>query len=292
MKNFFVLIIIAFSILFFACEEEVIPIPLPPPAQTLTNEPAPTEEKAELQVTAEKPSEPVKTVKTPAKEAPVKESAKVVYYSGDVEQLSKGRYIIQIAVVPIEASAKKLIKKLAEEGIKAYNAKVQNPNPEKGMIGTYNRVRIGFFDAKTAAEAYAKAKLEPLGYSWWIDRSRNDNIGKLMDSEPEPFVVEKIPEQAPKQMSEQEKREAERAAAIAAAKEEYKAIAKAANASVSSAPALPPPKIPAKANTPPPVIKTPAKAAPAPATKKAPVSKEEKEAEIDSRGRVKMKSKR
>ncbi|MCL1957082.1 MAG: SPOR domain-containing protein [Fibromonadales bacterium] len=315
MKKLFVFSMLAFSMFFFACEEEVIPIPLPPPAQAAGNEAAPpAEEKAEPQVVAEKPSEPpAKPVKSSVKEAPIKEPAAkaVTYFSGDAEQLSKGRYVIQISIFPMESSARKLIKKLADNGIKAYNAKVDNPDPEKGMIGTYNRVRIGFFDAKPSAEAFAKSRLEPLGYSWWVDRSRNDNIGKLTYSEPEPvFEVERL--EQPKKMSEQERRDAERAAAIAAAKEEYKAIAKAANASVSNA-AVPPPKIPAKSEPQPPVIKAPAPkaaAAPAPkaapATKAAPASKNappatskssksknpEKEAEIDSRGRVKMKSRR
>ncbi|GBU23684.1 hypothetical protein R83H12_00300 [Fibrobacteria bacterium R8-3-H12] len=300
MNKFFVLSTIAFSIFFFGCEEDAIPIPLPP-SQPAAD--APVEEsagKAESQVPAKKPGESAKTVKNQAKaSAPAKEPAKTIaYFDGDAEQLSTGRYIVQVGIFPVETSAKKLIKKLAENGIKAYNAKVQNPDPEKGMIGTYNRVRIGFFDAKTAAEAFAKARLEPLGYTWWIDRSKNDNIGKLVSSESEPFFeVERIPEQ----MSEQERRDAERAAAIAAAKEEYKAIAKAANASAS----IPPPKIPDKApkavpppapKAPPPKLAPPPKAPP-PTAKAAPptVSKTPsttKEAEIDSRGKVKMKSRR
>jgi len=254
MKSFYVLIAIAFSVFFFACEEEVIPVPLPPPSQTAANEPAPTpapvEQKVEAPVAAEKPSEPVKVAKAPP---PVKEPARTVTYYGsdDMEQLSKGRYIIQVGIFPAEASAKRLIKKLANDGIKAYNAKVENPDPDKGMIGIYNRVRIGFFDVKSSAEAFAKARLEPLGYAWWVDRSKNDNIGKIATYEPEEPPKQQTPkQQAPKQMSEQEKREAERAAAIAAAKEEYKAIAKAATAS-SAKPAakpleIPPPKIPAK----------------------------------------------
>ncbi|MDR2594621.1 MAG: SPOR domain-containing protein [Fibromonadaceae bacterium] len=270
MKKLAVLATVAFSMLFLACEEDVIPIPLPPPAQAVGNDSAapPAEENAQQQVAAEKPSEPAKPAKAapPVKEAPVKvakeppppkDPPRVAYYSGDAEQLSRGRYVIQVSIVPTEASARRIIKKLSDDGIKAYNAKVDNPDPEKGMIGTYNRVRIGFFDAKPAAEAFAKSRLEPLGYRWWVDRSRNDNIGKLTDSGSEPFVVEKRPEKTPKQMTEQERKDAERAAAIAAAKEEYKAIAKAANASVSSAPVLTPPKIPAKADPPPPVIKTP-----------------------------------
>jgi len=265
MKKLLVLIMLAFSMLFLACEEDVIPIPLPPPAQVVGNESAPpAEEKAETQalVATEKPSEPAKPTKAPVKEAPVKEAPVKVakeppppkepkpaaYFSGDVEQLKTGRYIIQVGTYPTEASAKRIIKKLSDDGIKAYNAKVDNPDPEKGMIGTYNRVRIGFFDAKSTAEAFAKSRLEPMGYRWWVDRSRNDNIGKYSESS--------VAEKPPKQMTEQERKDAERAAAIAAAKEEYKAIAKAANASVNSAPALTPPKIPAKANPPPPVIKS------------------------------------
>jgi len=223
MKKFFVLIAIAFSILFFACEDETIPIPLPP-SPTAT---APTGEAAESKVPAEKT--PAKTAKAPAKE-----SVKTIQ-SGDVEQLSSGRYVIQVAVLPVEDSAKKIIKKLAENGIKAYSARVQDPDPAKGVIGIYYRVRIGFFNGRTAAETFAKTMLEPIGYAWWIDKRKNDNIGCIMAS-PEP----------PKQMSEQEKKDAEKAAAIAAAKKEYKAIAKAATAA-TAAPAIPPPTIPAKA---------------------------------------------
>jgi len=270
MKKLAVLVMVAFSMLFLACEEDVIPIPLPPPAQAVGNDSAapPAEENAQQQAATEKPSEPAKSAKAapPAKEAPpppVKVAKEPpppkdpprtpTYFSGDAEQLKTGRYIVQVGTYPTEASARRIIKKLSDDGIKAYNAKVDNPDPEKGMIGTYNRVRIGFFDAKPVAEAFAKSRLEPLGYRWWVDRSRNDNVGKLIDSEP--IVVEKRPEKTPKQMTEQERKDAERAAAIAAAKEEYKAIAKAANATVNSAPALPPPKIPAKENPPPPVIK-------------------------------------
>jgi len=245
MKKFFVLIAIAFSILFFACEDETIPIPLPP-SQPAAN--APAEEGAASQAPAEKPSEPAKTAKESAK-TPAKEIAKTTVSSvqnGDVEQSSTGRYVIQVSVLPVEASAKKLIKKLAENGIKAYSAKVQDPDPSKGVIGTYYRVRIGFFDGRSVAETFAKTRLEPIGYAWWIDKSKNDNIGcTMVVSEPEPFFIEKIPEPEPKQISEQEKKDAERAAAIAAAKEEYKAIAKAATA----APAIPPPTIPEKDKT-------------------------------------------
>jgi len=247
MKKLFVLIIGVFSIFFLACEEDVIPIPLPP-SQPAAD--APAEDKTELQApAAEKPSEPAKTAKaSTAKAPPAKESVvkTTVYYAqdGDVGQSSTGRYIIQVAISPFEASAKKMIKKLSESGIKAYSAKVQDPAPEKGMVGTYYRVRVGFFDAKTAAEAFAKARLEPIGYKWWVDRSKNDNVGSRVITDSEPFVVERIQEPAPKQMTEKERKEAERAAAIAAAKEEYKAIAKAATA---APPVVPPPKIPPKA---------------------------------------------
>ena len=300
MNKFFVLSTIVFSIFFFACEDDTIPIPLPPSQPSAD---APGGENTE------KSSEPAKVAKSSAKEKPpakAKEAPapKTVVFDGDAEQLKTGRYIIQVGIFPTEASARKIIKKLAESGIKAYNAKVDNPDPEKGMIGTYNRVRIGFFAARNAAESFAKTRLEPLGYSWWIDRSKNDNVGKLAYSESEPvFEVERI--ERPKQMSEQERRDAERAAAIAAAKEEYRAIAKAANASVT----IPPPSIPPKASKaapPPPAPKAPppklaapkaspptSKAAPPPVTKApAPEEQTAKEAEIDNRGKVKMKRKK
>jgi len=299
MKNVSVLTAIALSTLFFACEEESIPVPLPPPSQTAGNEPAPAEEKrveAPPPSVAEKPSEPVKAVKAPP---PAKEPARTITYYGsdDTEQLSKGRYIIQVGIFPTEASARKLIKKLANDGIKAYNARVENPDPDKGMFGTYNRVRIGFFEARSNAEAFAKARLEPLGYKWWIDKGRNDNVGKIVSYEPEEQPTQQAPKKTPEQMTEQEKREA----AIAAAKEEYKAIAKAANAAVSGK-AIPPPTVPPKAPKappPPPAKAPPPKLAPPPpesveskntdkaAAKLKKIKK--KEAEVDSRGRVKMK---
>ena len=301
MKKLLVLIISAFSILFFACEEDAIPIPLPP-TQPSADAPAPVvDEKVELPPPIEKTSEPAKapakeTVKKepPAKKEPPVKTPAPIYWGDDLEQPSKGRYVIQVGIVPAEVSAKKMIKKLAENGIKAYNAKVQNPDPDKGMIGTYNRVRIGFFDSKANAEAFAKARLEPLGYSWWVDRSKNDYVGKLASSEAEPvFEVERIPEKS-KQMSEQEIKDAERAAAIAAAKEEYKAIAKAANAAVATPATVPPPSIPAKTAAAPPV-KT-AAAPPAKSKAEPPPAKTKKttprEAEIDTRGKVKMKNKK
>jgi cell division septation protein DedD len=327
MKIFFVLIVIIFSSLFFACEDEIIPIPLPPSPPSAS----PTEENSESQAApVEKLNEPARTVSNPAKEpktapakepktapakepktasakesktapakesktapvkepktAPAKEPARTVAHSmqnEDIAQLRTGRYVIQVAVFPVEASAKKIIKKLSENGINAYSARVQNPDPEKGVIGTYYRVRIGFFDGRSIAETFAKARLEPLGYAWWVDRSKNDNVGSLA---PEPIVKqtrEQTWEQAeqvqapPKHTSEQATRDAEKEAAIAAAKEQYRAIAKAANAA-----AAPPP---AKQTIPPPKIPPPAKAsAPAPVKKKP----ETKEAEIDPRGKVKMK---
>jgi len=236
MKKILALSTIAFSMFFFACEDEIIPIPLPPqPAASVQ-----PEEEAAAQAPDEKPSEqPAQAAKAPAKTN--------VYstQSDNTEQLSTGRYVIQVAVFPIEASARKLIKKLADNGIKAYSAMVQDPDPAKGLVGTYYRVRIGYFDAKSSAETFAQAKLEPIGYEWWVDRKKYDNIGSSGVPEQKPFVVERIPEpaQEPKQMSEQEKKDAERAAAIAAAKEEYKAIAKAATASSNT---VPPPTIPPK----------------------------------------------
>jgi len=121
----------------------------------------------------------------------------------DMEQPSKGIYVIQVSVSPAEASARKIIQKLADDGIKAYSAKVENPDPDKGMIGVYYRVRIGFFDKRASAEEFAKARLEPLGYQWWIDRSKNDNIGKVVKKIPEQALEQQKPEQQPELEPEQ-----------------------------------------------------------------------------------------
>ena len=292
MKIFLVLVIAASSVFFFACEDEAIPVPLPPPLPDFGVPAAETESKEESKEAAEPKSVEALKPRTPVQ--------------GDVAQQNHGSYVIQIAVFPNKSLANALIKKLAKDGVNAYSAEVQDPDPEKGVIGTYYRVRIGFFDGKSVAEDFAKTKLEPLGYAWWVDKRKNDNTSAaasgstwLSASEPAPQpapepvfepafepapepvfepafesapqpapepAIEPVSQTVPEPISEQAAKDAERAAAIAAAKEEYKAIAKAATATAAPKASPPPP--------PPP----PPKAAP--------------KLEVDNRGKVKIKSKR
>lgn len=191
MKKNFLIVAIAFSVLFFACEEEAIPIPLPPPlpfgqteddsallkldetADSIVTAPASKKEAKPASKKEAKPAPKKETKPVPKKEA---KPASILYDTEDSEQLSSGRYTIQIAVFPSEASAKALVKKMAKNGIKAYYAHVDNPAQ---LLGLYYRVRVGFFNGRIEAEKFAKTKLEPIGYAWWVDKRKNDNLGSV-----------------------------------------------------------------------------------------------------------------
>jgi hypothetical protein len=189
-KIAFLIIAIAFSIFFFACEEETIPIPLPPPLPLAQAEDDSTLLKknetvdkatASKKTTAksEKKSAPVANKEVAKKETSKKETKSApilcsVPCDTDPEQLSSGRYTIQIAVFPNESSAKSLVKRMFGNGIKAYYAQVDNPAQ---LMGLYYRVRVGYFNGRIEAENFAKARLEPLGYAWWVDKRKNDKLG-------------------------------------------------------------------------------------------------------------------
>jgi hypothetical protein len=172
-KSFVLAIAIIFSFFFFACEEEAIPVMLPPPPATpaagdlASLEPSDTVKSAVAPVASSSSAKPVSSANV-AKRIPVVESI------GNSEQLNSGRYTIQIAIFPNEASARALVRKMDRNGIKAYYARVCNPAK---LLGSYYRVRIGFFNGKSVAEHFAQTRLEPLGYAWWIDERRNDNLG-------------------------------------------------------------------------------------------------------------------
>jgi len=185
-KIAFLIVAIVFSCLFFACKEEGIPVPLPPPlplgGQTEDDSTLFKQNEAADKATASKKTD----AKSKEKSAPAakKETAKketksapipcTVPCDTDSEQLSSGRYTIQIAVFPSESSAKSLVKRMAGNGIKAYYAQVDNPAQ---LLGLYYRVRVGFFNGRVEAESFAKTRLEPLGYAWWVDKRKNDNFG-------------------------------------------------------------------------------------------------------------------
>jgi len=174
-KIAFLIVAIPLSSLFLACEEEGIPLPLPPPLPTAQAE----GDSTLLNEAGKKTNAKKETAKKETKSAS-KQVAKpapipcTVPCDTDSEQLSSGRYTIQIAIYPNESSAKSLVKKMSGNGIKAYYAQVDNPAQ---LLGLYYRVRVGYFNGRAEAENFAKARLEPLGYAWWVDKRKNDNSG-------------------------------------------------------------------------------------------------------------------
>ncbi|MDR2553969.1 MAG: SPOR domain-containing protein [Fibromonadaceae bacterium] len=190
MKKKFALSIvaIAFSVLFFACEDEGIPIPLPPPLPTaqaddsLFKDDAANKKKttakgkekaapAAKKEVAKKDAKPAPAPKQTAKSNPIQCT---VPCDTDSEQLSSGRYTIQIGVFPGESSARSLVRRMSDNGIRAYYAQVDNPAQ---LTGSFYRVRVGFFNGRAEAEGFAKSRLEPIGYAWWVDKRKNDKIG-------------------------------------------------------------------------------------------------------------------
>jgi hypothetical protein len=171
-KGFILTIVVVSSVFFFACEEDAIPVPLPPPpplAQDAeTPAPPPQSVPAEVATVGSNANADFKTAKT------IQAPSSFDFDVEDAAQLGSGRYTIQVAVFPSEASAKALVKKMAVNGIKSYYARVNNPAQ---LLGTYYRVRIGYFSRRSAAEAFARTRLEPRGYAWWVDGSKNDTVG-------------------------------------------------------------------------------------------------------------------
>ncbi|MCL1967550.1 MAG: SPOR domain-containing protein [Fibromonadales bacterium] len=172
-------VVAAFSVFFFACkEDDSIAIPMPPPLPTGqaddtllkddSKKPAKGKEKA---APAAKKEVAKKETKPAAKPASVPCTAPC---DTDSEQLSAGRYTIQIGVFPSESSARSLVRRMSENGIRAYYAQVDNPAQ---LLGSYYRVRVGFFNGRTDAEDFAKSKLQPIGYAWWVDKRKNDKVG-------------------------------------------------------------------------------------------------------------------
>ena len=182
----FLIVVVAFSVLFFACDKgEGIEFPMPRPLPTAQNGDDSTllkQNEAVDKATASKKTAAKKETKSApkqaAKPAPI---PCTVPCDTDSEQLSSGRYTIQIAVFPSESSAKSLVKRMSGNGIKAYYAQVDNPAK---LLGSYYRVRVGYFNGRAEAENFAQTRLEPLGYAWWVDKRKNDNSGSTSVSTP------------------------------------------------------------------------------------------------------------
>jgi len=187
MKKKFTLITvaIAFSVLFFACkDDDGIAIPMPPPLPTEqaddslfkdnTGKKTATKGKEKAAPAAKKEVAKKDTKPAPKQTAKAASSPCTGPCDMDSEQLTSGRYTIQIGVFPSESSARSLVRRMSGNGIRAYYAQVDNPAQ---LTGSFYRVRVGFFNGRGDAEGFAKSKLEPIGYAWWVDKRKNDNIG-------------------------------------------------------------------------------------------------------------------
>ncbi len=90
------------------------------------------------------------------------------------EFVENGRYAIQISSSRFERSSQKLVDKLKEQNIPAYISEVENPTSD--LLGTYYRVRVGYFGGVSSARSYGPT-LAGMGYEWWVDNRSNDNAG-------------------------------------------------------------------------------------------------------------------
>jgi cell division septation protein DedD len=88
-----------------------------------------------------------------------------------------GRFVVQVAIFKSKKQAANLVEKLSGQGYPAYVAEVNDPVPE--LAGTYHRVRIGKFMKIADARAFGENTLKPLGYDFWIDNKKNDEVGGM-----------------------------------------------------------------------------------------------------------------
>lgn len=156
-----------FGLTLIGCGEEEAPAELPPP-------PAAAVAPVQASEPSAAPAEPELKPIAPMVPASISEPLFVSALS------STGSYVIQVGIQPSKKGANRLASKLSESGIQSYLAQVENPGE---LEGTYYRVRIGYFATVTDAKNYAKATLEPLGFAWWIDSRRNDEVGNPAGSE-------------------------------------------------------------------------------------------------------------
>lgn len=87
------------------------------------------------------------------------------------EKLShSGKWVVQVAVVLQKSRAAAISKSLKRKGFDSYYVQVVNPGK---LVGTYYRVRVGYFDKMKEAQDFAKANLQTYK-GWWLDKTDND----------------------------------------------------------------------------------------------------------------------
>ena len=164
------------SSLLVACneDEEMVPkMEQPKPSAQ-----APAEQPAEQAKADEPELVPIQSLSGNAdsKDAAVEEPAKnaAPALAGGIQPLSKGEYVVQVSIQSSKRAADGIVKKLAENNVKAYIAEVENPGE---LEGTYYRIRVGYFESSANAQEYGKQVLTPLNFAWWVDKSKNDDVG-------------------------------------------------------------------------------------------------------------------
>lgn len=207
LSAFFAGAIVATSFMISACgnsEEDVVP--------QLTKTKPEKVEKPQVQAPASEepqlvPIQSLSANKASAPEAKPAEPTKDVP-AGSIQPLSEGSYVIQVSIQQSKMAANAIVKKLADQNIKAYIAEVEDPGE---LEGTYYRVRVGYFTSIKMAQDYGKQTLTALNFAWWVDNSKNDEVGSPNASEEESYSApmesysapeEPAPEPAPAPVAE------------------------------------------------------------------------------------------
>lgn len=152
-------------------KEEIVP-------DMQKKEPAPAVAKTEAAPAADEPElVPIQSLsqgsaQTDEKAEPAAKEAPAV--TGNIQPQEDGQFVIQVSIQPSKKGADAIVKKLAEQKIEAYVAEVENPGE---LEGTYYRVRIGYFPTYAVAQEYGKQVLTALNFQWWVDNSKNDEVG-------------------------------------------------------------------------------------------------------------------
>lgn len=132
---------------------------------------APAKPAAEAPAAEEPQLVPLQSLSATKEEAPATAAAPAV---NGVAPLASGEYVIQVSIQSSKKVANDIVKKLAENNVKAYIVEVENPGE---LEGTYYRIRVGYFANSADAQNYGKQALTPLNFAWWVDKTKNDSVG-------------------------------------------------------------------------------------------------------------------